>query len=602
MRALFRELKAWERVFLFSALLLFPLLSFLDSSLLHPGYCEIDEVSPLRHAWVWLHGESLMPAVFTGTLHRAAVAACIARLPHCTAWALQLARPACLCLRMPPPGPPEPAPFQRARGGRRHSSSTSSAPTAWLRSRAVLCYALLPCELLLVLEFAADSAALSWRGWLAGALAGIFFLEYEAWPAAFLALAFCAFALRQRLRIRLSALAWGLGLGLALTAWLARQSLIAYFIFRKALTLGAGGGGHLAWGSNLLHLFSGGQVLPSMGVENYPALAPWAWPFIALGVFAAWKRGKWVLAWAALGLLPMLAPSAGFTEANRGIAAWPALGLLAGLGFTALPEKAWLRWVLAAWLALGAVVEAKAFFRSQDQLAPENYALSQAQRSTGKWLAQENAKAPIRFLSQLGYERGSEIEWAAQLPAQAGGSAPQRVIAWIPWEAVPALGPDAARLQSFSDPQERRHVFLLEPSPQLLTRLEKINAELGPRIASLNSYDVPGRARTVRAWLDQEPGLDPWVRTVLWQRWMTDAASLGIVTGADVDALLKRKAGSRWAPQLPGLLLGQKQAPTWLRACIREGLGLGSAPQELALFSVIFLRPRHIDRGFEPGL
>lgn len=537
MKTLFRELKSWERVFLFLALLLFPVLSFLDSSLLHPGYCEIDEVSPLRHAWIWLQGSSLQPSLFTGTLHRIAVAlslaACGAR-----SWALQI--PSLLAFGL------ECFLLQhlvsRLFGARAAFGAlvfNLLSAFALARSRAVLCYALLPCEMLLVLELALGSAKNAWRGWLAGLLAGLFFMEYEAWPVAFLILAVLAYFLKERLALKWFPLFAGSLLGLLLTVILSRESLVSYFAVRGAFTFGSKLPSDLSWGLNLLKLFTGGHVLPSMGVEGHPALAYWALPFLALGVLLAWKKEKWLLLWAGLGLLPLLAPSAGLTEANRGIAAWPALAILAGLAWSSLPDKKWLQGFFGLWLVLGAWGEASAFFRSQTLLAPENYALSAAQLKAGRWLAEENFKQPVAFLSQLGYERGSELEWASSsrlAPDNAG-----RVIAWIPWEAVPALGNDAGIWHSFSDPKDSRHVLLLEPNPKWKARLLKVNQDLTRLMPQLNSYDLPGNMKKIRIWLNAEQNLDPWVRTVLWQKWMTDASITGAVKECDVNALLREK-------------------------------------------------------------
>jgi hypothetical protein len=539
MKTLFRELKSWERVFLFLLLLLFPILSFLDSNLIHPGYCEIDEGSPLRHAWIWLQGSSLQPTLFTGFFHRLAVAVnvilfgnrrWILQLPSQLAFLLECFLLQRLVSRL----------FgTRAAFGALCFNLLSAFSLA--RSRAVLCYALLPCEMLLILNLATHSARVAWRGWLAGLLAGLFFLEYEAWPVAYLCLAMAAVALKDRLLLKGLPLFLGSLIGLTVVIVLSREGLASYFAIRGAFTLGGKIPSDLAWGANLLRFFTGGHVLPSMGVENHPALAPWTWPVLILGILAAWKKEKWLLIAVVVGVLPLLAPSAGLTEANRGIAAWPALGLLAGLGWAALPDKKWLQVFLAVWLAAGAYVEASAFFRSQELLAPENYAWSTAQIQAGRWLELQAHQQPIRLLSNLGYERESELEWASGIRPTRSANNAGRVIAWIPWEAVPALGNDAGTWTSFSDPKNLRHILLLEPNPRWSARLVRVDGDLKRYMAQLNSYGLPENLIKIKNWLDTQANLDPWVRTVLWQKWMTDASIISKVEDSDINALLKEK-------------------------------------------------------------
>jgi hypothetical protein len=533
MRTLFQELKSWERVLLFSSLILFCLLSLSDAALLHPGLCEIDETLTLRDAWDLLQGGRLWPSLFSGTWQHLLASLFLLLLPG-KLWALALSSLLAFLLET----------FllmllaqrlwsARAAWGAALFNLLSAFSLA--RSRALLSYSLLPCEMLLLLQLALVQPRY-WKAWLAGLGAALCMLDYEAWP---LGLACMALFFFFELTDAFPAFLTGALLGSGLSLWLSKDSLSSYWALRSAFTLGQHPAGDLGWGSNLLKFFTGGHVLPSMGVEGHPALAPWALPLLVLGAIACLRQRPWILAWAALGLLPLLLPTAGLTEANRGIAAWPALALLAGLGISQVPRQGTWPWALGLWMIFGAGLEADAFLRSQEILGPSNYAQTQAQLKAGAWLKAEASKTPVHFLSGLGSPRGEELEWASGLPEKPSLQSGQRVLAWIPWEAVPALGKNAGLWHEFGDPREARHILILEPNASWGPKLEAFDSQLGPLLSSLNPYDRLGNLAKIQAWLASPEIRDPWVRTVLWQRLATDLSLLGKLDQNELDALLK---------------------------------------------------------------
>src|SRR6185295_12906337 len=104
------------------------------------------------------------------------------------------------------------------------------------------------------------------------------------------------------------------------------------------------------------------------------------------------------------------------------------------------------RLLLALLLLGGFAWEASAFEKSQDHYAPRHYAPSQARRAAAEWAAAESRAAPLRLLANLGYRRQSDFEWLCAGAALDPGA--RRVIALIPWEALPALGHPGGRLRA----------------------------------------------------------------------------------------------------------------------------------------------------------
>jgi hypothetical protein len=285
----------------------------------------------------------------------------------------------------------------------------------WMRDRSFLSHAWLPVELL---ALAWASGAVRGRGsaLLWGLAASALVMDYDGGLVALPVLGLACLAMEREFRGRWP---WVLGAFLAgLLALASRQmgALRAYVGLRAAVNLGTDRGILLAsWLRNLWQLLAGGEPVPYLGVDHWPAMAAWCLPLLALGAWEARRKGRRsLLLWAAFAVLLTQADRAPWgLPIQRLAAAWPALCLLAGLGGASLrarlPRVPALAWILC--LLLGTGLEANAFYRHMAfhgrQVFGNSALLAQAARDSREAQAQgasistalmETRSSTLRFL------------------------------------------------------------------------------------------------------------------------------------------------------------------------------------------------------------
>jgi hypothetical protein len=522
-----------------------------DIRLVHPGAAWPDELKTLAMLQEWREGLAGLPfSFFKGSLQRAAVAMAPGHL-HGPVFAAFLAESAALYV------------LGRRIFGERAAAwalavNAASAFTL-LRLRSLLSYSIAPAELLLLLALLPycrrnKMTALAW-----GAAGGLMVLDYEAWGLGIFILAFAALnwfpvaaahaspngngraeTAGHAPPLQTPLIFLGILLALGFVAWISKNEFADYLTQRLR---GAGSGG---FGLGLRELaFGGASAHTSMGVANWPFFPFWLWPALLGGAAAAWRAGRWVLGWAALGLLPALYLNSG-TEPQRLIMAWPALCLLAGLGLErfasrrrrALP-------LLALAFSAGALFEARACLRSMDAGYEFSYGHS----------SQLLALGPELRASRLLTELDNEGAGASRLLLAEGGFRPvpgAPVAALVPWDYAWGLEKQG-RLEIFRSRPGAVPLCVFWPGPKALARLEAVDAELGALHRSLPRFrPAAARAAAVRH-LMENPGADIWVRSACWELVLGNSFLLGEFPAAALRSMekepLQSAAGLLWAAE-----------------------------------------------------
>jgi hypothetical protein len=544
------------------------LFALLDIHVFHPGVAWPDEWSHVQLLQEWREGLPLQLCFAKGSWMRAAVAASAwifrgglgaMHVPVLLAFA---AENALLYLLG--------AEYFGGSAALAAVAANALSSFTLLRLRSLLSYSVLPFELLLLI-FLLPRARRGMAPWAWGLAAGLMLLDYEAWVLGLPVLALALAALPKEKRPGLLALGCGLALGLALVVWLSFHDLAAHLAVRRSQSAPEAASGLFSFAlQGLRGYWWGGPALAYTGIRQHPAFEFWAWPLLALGIFYLPRSQRWLLAWAALGFLPLLARNSG-AEPQRALLAWPALCLLAGAGAQRLAAYAWRprAWALVAVLAgIGIVDEAWAYEASMKSSYAQVYGPSLNVAEAGR-LALAQGK-PFRILTELDNESSAALRY--MLPASPPPSSGQEPLhlALIPkayclrrnglggsWLSLPEQGP----------------CLLLADAPTW-ARLEKIDAELGELWPSLPRFDFPTRRRICLNYVLAHPHADVWVHTACLEQIFGSSFLMGEVP---LDLLKRVEHENLASPSLFEWCAAKLQAldPAWSARLIQHAASLG---------------------------
>jgi hypothetical protein len=439
----------------------------------------------------------------------------------------------------------------------------------WLRLRSLLSFALLPMELLLLLNL------VTWAGprrslalAAAGLLGGLLLLDYEAWLLGiFIPFLFLASSGQKQ---GWKWLALGSFVGMAFSLWVSRENLSSWLQLRSSFSAPFPGRSLVGeFSGNLRDFFLGGPSVPYLGVDGHSAVPTWGWPFLLLGLGRLRAR-RWIVLWIGLGLLPLAAAAYG-SEPNRAMLAWPALCLTAGLGWdwaweqgNTFANKKWLAWAVALMLGLGVSIEVAAYESSMNKNYASSYGESLGLIQATQYLRENQAEAgPL--LSDMELDHGGALRYLAG-PANAGTKG-QPPLAWLSRGNILAVKKSHGRWILVRPLAGQPGVSLWEPDSVWRLRLETINAQLRDfhgRLVPM-TYNYQARRQQLLTWLGDPLVRDPWVRTALWTKLATDASLSGDLDEKILERLLSEKLVSTDPLYSPGIYLAKAKPKLALR-------------------------------------
>jgi hypothetical protein len=547
-----------EKALLALVLLAMPALFIFEWAYWHPGWSAIDEATVFLQVSHWLDGLGDL-RVTAGSLHHVSLflscrlfGASIAALHFPPLFAIALE---CLLLR---------AAFSRLFGPRAALWAALChllCAFTLLRSRSLLSYSLVPAEALFLLwaflRFPSPAGRFFW-----GLACGLMTLDYELWLYGMaMAAAFALAAERGKAgRLAISA---GLALGFGAALFVSMDSLASYVAVRSSTSAPARSLGLLSgFAGRLKGYFLGGTAVPYLGTDGLGAFPAWAWAGLIPGLAVAWSKARWVLAWLALGLLPLAAPSPGL-EPQRALMAWPALCAVAGLGF------AWLSGALkppgktAAWAVLlllplaGYAWELRAHARSMGAAWNELYGPSQALSQAVTKMRALDAKPLLNF------------DFQSTSPARLlsrGKTAPSGpAVALIPWYDLPQLSREGGRLEIVRDAASGKEAILFFPEGASLPRMREVNLRLGLLWDHLTGRDRVVRARVLEGLLEDPAWRNPWLRNRVWIELIEALHFTGRLDGPHLEALLAARLPSAEAYREAALLQGRRRPALAIR-------------------------------------
>lgn len=538
-----------------------------DALWLHPGFSLVDEAHAVAFVRAFIDGQGLPFSFGTGALTRT-VQALLGSLGQGQLWLLRLpiwgAILAELWLLW--------VLGRRVLGPRAAAGAVlvcALSGLSLLRTHSLLSFALLPAAQLLLLWLYLDARRWAWVA--AGALAGLWILDYEAWPLALLGLA--AFVgLTGWDRVRAQNFMLGLLPALALVWALSAENLASWWAWRSARELAPLSAGSFGALQRLSGFFLGGMPSISyLGLDGAPAWPWWALAPLLYGAALAWRRAPGLLLWSGIGLLGLL-PHANALEPNRAIAAWPALCLLAGLGLE--QSLSWIEERLdaaPAGLLLGlvllcaGVIEWSAFQSNQAKNQQGYYVRSAA------WIAAAQELGPSARTGQAlvlsGFDKtGHALRYMLGEKKRSLGSAqawlllPQGLLKDAPLKGLLRL--DAR------DPLEiGRESLVVVPTHSALAAAE---AQARAIELSLPAFDTLAQRRLLRAELDRK-GQPALLRNWLWWRWAGLAGPVGAIGAEDLVLLSQESFQGGLAYVQVGMQLMSRN-PEWAFAVLDRGL------------------------------
>ena len=505
--------KRWEWWLLGLAAALFATASVLEVSLWRPGFCRTDEAGFIGLICRYLDGAPLSFEVSKGALYENA--ACLLQKNlypslialHALTWAgLILESFALFFLARR---------FFDERAALWSVLALLCSAMVFLRTRGLLCYAWIPAELLLMLLLFEHA-----RGPLAslafGASAALLCTEYDAWILAGLPL--LALSWLKAVKGGRPLLAWSLAGFTAVLAVLLSASwhlAVVHSLARFELISRDAGSYLQASGQALQALCFGiDRMTPHLGVRWHSILPTWTLPLILLAAGRPTARVWYCLAWAALGMLPLLLRG-GAGEPNRMIAAWPAFCMLAGFGAARFQEHGRAASVvLLLLLALGTAFEARAYARNLDRA----YGLEYAQSASLLSLARNEPAR--RIAADFNYKNGAAWSFAV------AGSGRGQDCFLLPWEFKPALKGYEKLAHELPISADQPPWLLVDaPPPALEARLNGVEAALKRIRNSLPERDRRARRDGLIRELSQRP--DPVLASILLEQALLDSGFIG---------------------------------------------------------------------------
>jgi hypothetical protein len=314
-------------------------------------------------------------------------------------------------------------------------------------------------------------------------------------------------------------------LGLALCLFLSRNSLSSYFALRAAHTVPANIGTLLQnLTGNLKRYWLGGSSIPYTVINGRPIFPLWAWPGLALGaLFCIWNRRFSLLAWAALGLLPLALNGVG--EPQRALFSWPALCMLAGLGMGKgipwLSQKTRLAALSACAISTtGFATEGQAWLAHRERFYPSLYAESAAQLRALDRLKELSKEGPMMVLDHLDCHNSGAFRFFLGKDPNVRESS--IVAAFVPWYYLPALRGMRGRLETFKVSESGREAYLFFPEGSSLSRLRKLDSDLGKHGRKSTTSTSPGASQLTRSFWPRLgrgiPGCAVCCGRIIWKR------------------------------------------------------------------------------------
>jgi hypothetical protein len=529
-----------EQGLLLAALLFYGLALPLCSSLFRPGYAVYDEETTLDKVQAWREGAPLLFRFAWASLyHNLEILLCALAGPHLSLMRLPalagvLAEALLLYV------------WLRDKLGERAALWACLADllctATFARGGSLTGGCLLP-ALFLAHAVCCERVRRPWQAALWSLSAALCLLDYEAWTGALLFLAPYAAWRWRRVPGLLPAGALGAAAGAGLVLRLT-PDLASHVLSRGAASLPARGFLRTAW-TNALDLAGQGERMPFSAADRHPWPAPWTWPLILTGAWAALRRLPWLALLLGAGSLALgLAGTS--TEPHRMSLALLALAAFGGAGAALLWSRPWGRALCLALLLFGAVDEARAWIREPAAKLDAAYGNSLALEQAADWLAANPDPRGWDVISGLGPYADGAFRFLLDQDGVRKGSAP---VALVYWDYRPGLsglqGP--VRALAFG---AYRPVLLCFPSPADAERLRAVRAELAPLRRAQLSEPQAVQTALAAAWLRDPAHKDPWARTVAWELWLLDGLLYHGVNAAGARRLLAEPLVSGWAPDV----------------------------------------------------
>jgi hypothetical protein len=287
----------------------------------------------------------------------------------------------------------------------------------------------------------------------------------------------------------------------------------------------------------------GAAALPYTGISHWPVFPVAAWPGLFAGLALALRQKRWMLAWIAVGFIPLISGNSA-AEPQRMIVAWPALCLLSGWGFDFLCSRFSAAWALAALLlAAGTAAEGRAYLRSMNSNYASAYGYSVNLMEAARVIAKEHP-AKMEAITELDSESMAAArffldEAGIREAAQGEGGA----FAILPWEYAAGLEREG-ELRAIQLLPDSTPAMLFFPGPIARYRLEAVSGELAPLWRETPRFRPREARKLSLEKLMESPRADPWVRSACFENALGQSFMLGEFPGDLVKRMETQKLQS----------------------------------------------------------
>ena len=384
-----------------------------------------------------------------------------------------------------------------------------------VRARLGLSLSIFPLEWLALL-WSRSRCRRPWAWVVWGAALGICLFDYEAWAPGvvlFMVLPFLEpVPLRQR--------AWELlGVASLLLLLLPWQQVIEGYERRRAGSLflkGSSPASASAGWKGFIGLFWGGKTMPYMAPPGHGVIPLWYVLALPLGL-KHWGRRAWLpLVYLAAGAALVLAGGAPYgLPAHRFIAAWPALALLTGLGldraFDLLPSARQRR-LLAVAVALACGQQLFNWASSEAQMDGAFHGPNRNLKAAAQAAWEQSKRTGLPLVTELHPLKAPEFRFMVGHPVPWLPAHPDSVVAFLPWEYLPALRGEKVTVATFQEEGgvAPGYVGLLHGS-QAKAAMETELA-MRPLMQRSQLFSLKSRA-LMGDWLLRNPEAGDWART-----------------------------------------------------------------------------------------